>query len=119
MWHWRVTSVEIRPAIFTVKHIEQSSTFPGDGSNVISISLQANARVSGCTLTIQGLPSTAKPGNVSDPIIQFKTLGTGGSSDVFSVGARTSHARVVDGDIYLHVDSSCEMLPHTTFAFSF
>ena len=105
----------IRSPEITLNSISQSSTFPGDDANVITVNLQFNARISDCTLAIEGLPSSV--GNSSGTIPLSSSDGT--SSHVFSVGASVSQARMENGLILLYVSPVAEMVPFTTYSFSF
>ena len=106
--------LSIRSPKMIVNSIRQSSTFPG-ALNDIHVDLNLNARISDCTLAIEGLPPSV--GNSSGIIPLSSQDGT--SSSVFSVGASVSKARLENGIVLLYVSPDREMVPHTTYSFSF
>ena len=104
----------IRATEFTIKEVSQNSTFPDDVANVISVKLQTNARLSDCTITISGLPSS-----LSRSLVELKSLGSAGSSNVFTVGGNISTARIQSGVLLLRIDAPQAVEPYTPVAFSF
>ena len=106
----------IRDPLLTIKEASQSSTFPGKLDNIITVSLQSNAQLSDCSLTITGLPASV--GN-SSQALTLQNLGSEGSSEVFSTSAGVSQARLEAGDILLNVPATRAMRPYYTYAFSF
>jgi hypothetical protein len=108
--------LSIRIPDFTTRLISQSLTFPGHPANTIFVTLQANAVLSACVITITGLPVSV--GNASQ-VLPLQSAGSSMGSEIFTVEGQGSRARLEQGTILLNIEGMHGMEPFKNYAFKF